>query len=160
MGSPIKKIFAKLIKPITKSMKKMTNFFKLLFLYIKCSIKLIKNFYKCFIFYFLDCVKYTLLYLPILCLMGIVGLSKEWKPIQVTLDKLIGWPNSIQNDCYRCKNKKGEGMFDTLKKMVAEMLKGSEKESSFNFLSFLVVVGFGGMLIYMIWFTIRPKKLV
>ena len=150
-----------MMKPITKSMQRMMKFFKLIFLYIKCAIKLIKNFYKCFIFYWLDIVKYTLLYLPILCLMSIVGLSKEWKPIQATLDKFIGWPNSIQNDCYRCKNKKGKSIFETLKEMVDGMVGNKKDGGSFDFLSFLIVVGFGGILIYMIWwFTLRSKKLV
>jgi hypothetical protein len=89
--------------------------------------------------------------------MGIVGLSKEWTPIQVTLDKFIGWPNSIQNDCYRCKNKKGESMYDAIKKMIDGMGKG-QKDSTFNFLSFLILVGLGGIMIYMMWFYIRPKK--
>lgn len=119
---------------------------------------MIKNFYKCFIFYWLDIVKYTLLYLPILCLVGIIGLSKEWKPIQKTLDKLTGWPNSIKNDCYRCKNKDGDSMFDSLKKMMEDMMAGDQGDSQFSFFSFLIVFGLGCILLYTIWFTLRSKK--
>ena len=169
MGNPIekamKKTMKKMIDPIMKPINKMMGFFgkimkffAMVKLYIDCAIKLIKNFYKCFIFYWLDIIKYTFVYLPILCLMGILGLSKEWKPIQATLDKLIGWPNNIQNDCYRCKTKKGKSLLESIQKMLDDILKGEQGDSHFSFLSFMIVVGLGCIAIYMIWFTLRSKK--
>jgi hypothetical protein len=150
MGNPVENAMKKMIAPIMDPINKIM-------MYIACTIKMIKNFYKCIIFYWLDIIKYTLLYLPILCLMGILGLSKEWAPIQVTLDKLIGWPNSIQNDCFRCKNEKGESMWDSLQKMLKDMMK-DKGESHFSFLSFLIVVGLGSIILYTLWFSLRSPK--
>jgi len=155
----LKKQLEKLTKQIKKIiepvMKAINNIIKTM----KCAIKLVMNIPKCFIFYLLDILKYTLMYLPILLLMSMVGLSKEWKPLQATLDNLISWPNSTQNQCYRCKDKemKGKGFFERLKKMMRK--KEKKGKSSFHFFFFLLVSSVGIALVYFSWFYINEQLL-
>ena len=153
------KPLTKMFKPITKAIGFITKAIKKIFMLIKCSIKLLINIPKCFIFYWLDMIKYTLLYLPILILMAMVGLAKEWKPIQVTLDKLLGWPNSTLNQCYRCKNKKkkDKGFLEKLKEMMKA--KGRKGDSAFSFFMFLMVCLIGGSFFYTFWFVFLKKKI-
>jgi len=162
----IGKIFSKMLEPIEKTLEPMT---KILFhiktvinhikTVIKCIIKLTVNIPKCFIFYFLDIIKYTFLYLPILILMGILGLAKEWIPIQETLDKYLGWPNSTQNSCYRCKNKK-ENKNSFFEDIINRMMKKNDGkgDSSFTFFSFLIVFLFVGAFGYNFWFKFLKKQ--
>ena len=144
----IGKMFLKILKPIINPIMTM-------FMYMKCVLKLTVNFPKCFIFYWLDIIKYTLFYLPILILMGMVGLAKEWIPIQKTLDKYIGWSNDTQNSCYRCKNKKGKSFFDKIKDMMKK--KQAKGESAFSFFSFLMICLIGGAFGYTFWFSFLKK---
>ena len=155
----IAKMMLKVLKPLTKSLQKIMKFFKMIFMYIKCFIKLIMNIPKCFIFYFIDIIKYTLLYLPLLILMGMLGLAKEWIPIQKTLDKFIGWPNDTLNTCYRCKNKKGLSFFDKIKNMMKKQNMQGDRDSVFNFFTFLIVCLIGGILMYFFWFKFLKKKI-
>lgn len=149
----------KAIKFITKAVKMITKSIKNIFKLIACSIKLIVNLPKCFIFYWLDMIKYTLFYLPLLILMAMVGLAKEWKPIQTTLDKYLGWPNSTQNQCYRCKDKKQKdlGFFEKLKEMMKA--KDEKGDNAFNFFAFLIVCLIGGSFFYTFWFVFVKKKM-
>jgi len=155
MGKIEKKIgqvFLKMLKPITKTLLYIV-------MIIKCTIKLTVNIPKCFIFYFLDIIKYTFLYLPILILMGILGLAKEWIPIQETLDKYLGWPNSTQNSCYRCKKNKGNKNSFFLENINRMMKKNDGKgDSSFTFFSFLIVFLFVGAFGYNFWFKFLKKQ--
>ena len=83
--------------------------------------------------------------------MAMIGLAKEWVPIQTKLDQFIGWPNDIQNDCYRCKNKKARGIdWNAIKKMFNK--KKGDGDGIFSFLTFLVVVSILLLLCYMFWF--------
>ena len=140
----------KVVKPIMKTLKGFQKFFKLVFYYIKCAIKLLTNFYKCIIFYILDVLKYFFIYLPIFIVMNMIGLKKEWNNVQKQLDKLIGWPNGVQNDCYRCTNKKGE-KFDWRKIFDMFTKKQEEAESKFNFLFFMLVCGVAAAIVYTFW---------
>jgi len=151
------KQMSKMTKQMTKMIKPISKAIKMIIKTMTCSIKLIMNLPKCFIFYWLDMLKYTLFYLPILILMGMVGLSKEWIPIQKKLDKLLSWPNKTQNQCYRCKNinKKDDGFFDKLKKMMEK--KNDKGKSSFTFFTFLIVCLFGGAFGYTFWFVFIRK---
>jgi len=155
MGKIEKKIgqvFLKMLKPITKTLLYIV-------MIIKCTIKLTVNIPKCFIFYFLDIIKYTFLYLPILILMGILGLAKEWIPIQETLDKYLGWPNSTQNSCYRCKKNKGNKNSFFLENINRMMKKNDGKGGiSFTFFSFLIVFLFVGAFGYNFWFKFLKKQ--
>lgn len=149
------KQLSKLTKQMKKIIEPVMNAIKNIIKTMKCAIKLVMNIPKCFIFYFLDMIKYTLMYLPILLLMSMVGLSKEWKPLQSTLDKFISWPNSTQNQCYRCKDKqmKKLGFFEKLKKM---MKKNKKKgKSSFHFFYFLLVCSVGIALVYFSWYKLQ-----
>lgn len=154
----IKGVFKKALKPIFKIINPILKAVKSMSMAVKCSIKLIMNAPKCFIFYWLDMIKYTLLYLPILILMGLLGLAKEWKPLQKTLDKFIGWPNSTLNRCYRCKNKKmkDSGFLERLKKMMKA--KDGQGDNNFSFFSFLMVCLIAGAIGYRFWFTYLKKK--
>jgi hypothetical protein len=87
--------------------------------------------------------------------MGMVGLSKEWIPIQKTLEKYIGWSNSTQNRCYRCKNKKGKSFFDKLKNMMNK--KKGKGEGAFSFFSFLMICLIAGAFGYTFWFSFLKK---
>ena len=164
---PIKEIPKKIknqLEKLTKQMKKIIepvmNAINNILKTMKCSIKLVMNIPKCFIFYLLDILKYTLMYLPILLLMSMVGLSKEWNPLQATLDNLISWPNSTQNQCYRCKDKemKGKGFFERLKNMMRKKQK-IRKEKSFHFFFFLLVCLVGISLMYWCWYYINEQLL-
>jgi hypothetical protein len=156
----LKKQLSKLTKQMKKIIEPVMNAIKNIIKTMKCAIKLVMNIPKCFIFYFLDMIKYTLMYLPILILMSMVGLSKEWIPLQATLDNLISWPNSTQNQCYRCKDKemKGKGFFERLKKMMRKKQK-IRKKKSFHFFFFLLVAVVGVTLIYWCWYIINEQLL-
>ena len=158
MGKVFLKILKPVILPITNTLKPITKTFFHIKEIIKCIIKLTVNMPKCFIFYFLDIIKYTFLYLPILILMGILGLAKEWIPIQETLDKYLGWPNSTQNSCYRCKNKKENknSFFEDINRMMKK--NDGKGDSSFTFFSFLIVFLFVGAFGYNFWFKFLKKQ--
>lgn len=147
IGQPIMKVMNSITKVLMIFKKwfmnvlhKIVGFFKLVYFYIKCGVKLLTNFHKCAIFYFLDIFKYLFFYLPLLIIMGIMGLGKEWLEIQKKLDTFLAWPNSVQNDCYRCKTIKAKTMdWNTLLKKFLASLEG--KNGSFNFFMFLLIVG-------------------
>ena len=157
MGKPImntlkgfQKIFMLIKKYMMNIIRMIVDGFKLVFYYIKCAIKLLTNFYKCIIFYILDVLKYFFIYLPIFIVMNMIGLKKEWNNVQKQLDKLVGWPNGVQNDCYRCTNKKGEN-FDWRKIFDMFTKKQEEAESKFNFLFFMLVCGVAAAIVYTFW---------
>jgi hypothetical protein len=156
----LKKLFDTIKRPILATIKKVVSGFLLIFFYIKCTLKMTKNFYKCAIFYILDIVKYLIIYVPILILLTVVGLIKEWTKIKPILDKYLQWPNHIMNDCYRCKNKKAKDI--DIAKQFQKVFARDETtgESGFNFFLFLqiclIVFGFG----YTVWhMLIREKPL-
>jgi hypothetical protein len=128
-----------------------TSIFDLIFFYIKCTIKLLTNFYKCAIFYVLDVVKYLILYLPIFIILNLLGLRKQWNKFQTELDKVLGWPNGVQNDCYRCAKKPDESKTSLLDMFKIFQEKEKETESKFNFLFFLFVFSVGGWMMYTFW---------
>ena len=111
---------------------------------------MLTNFYKCAIFYLLDVVKYLIIYVPVIVILHIIGMHAEWKRTKPHLDKALAWPNSIQNNCYRCKNKKGEkfALLDTLKKMFE---KEGVDDSPFNFLFFLMILFVSVGFFYTLW---------
>ena len=113
------------------------------FFIITCGLKLIGNFYKCAIFYVLDIFIWLILFFPLL-IVSIV-FSFQDKSVKGMLERVadcIKWPNSIQNMCYRCKNKGSDKKFDFWDKL-KEALQG--KESSWNFFYFFTIsiVGIG-----------------
>ena len=101
----LKKLFDTIKRPILNILRKIVYGFKLIFFYIKCTLKMTKNFYKCAIFYLLDIVKYLIIYVPILIILTVVGMLKEWSKIRPILDKYLQWPNTIMNSCFRCKKR-------------------------------------------------------
>jgi hypothetical protein len=174
----IKKMFDAIIKPIriilgalskmfdvvrnfiAKILKLLIDGFNFIFYYIKCTIKIVKNFYKCFIFYIMDIIKYTFIYLPTMGFMAFMGTLplfkkyfnlKKWKSTtKPSLDKGLGWPNGIMNDCYRCKNKDGN-KYDLRDELRKYFEKEGVDDSKFNFLYFLLVaLGIFGFL-YRFW---------
>ena len=166
LGKPIMKtlkFFVKwfnfIRKPIMNIVKKIVSGFTFIFFYIKCGIKMLTNFYKCFIFYFLDIVKYLLIYVPVIVILHIIGMHSEWKQMKPSLDKGLQWPNSIQNNCYRCKNKKGEkiALLDTIKAMFE---KEGVDDSPFNFFFFLLIMFVGFGFFYTIYHSYSSKNLV
>ena len=128
-----------------------TGIFDLIFFYIKCTIKLLTNFYKCAMFYVLDIVKYVIIYLPIFIILNILGLRKQWNKFQTELDKVMGWPNGVQNDCYRCIRKPDKSKTNLLDMFKIFQQKEKETESKFNFLFFLFVFSVGVWMMYTFW---------
>lgn len=113
------------------------------FFVITCGLKLIGNFYKCAIFYVLDIFIWLILFFPLL-IVSIV-FSFQNKSVKGMLERVadcIKWPNSIQNMCYRCKNRGSDKKFDFWDKL-KEALQG--KETSWNFFYFFTisVIGIG-----------------
>lgn len=147
----IVKILVLIKKWLMNIVKKIVDFFKLVYFYIKCVIKMLTNFYKCAVFYILDCSKFTFLYLPIMIIAAVVGFGKEWMEIQEKLDSLLQWPNGIQNDCYRCKNKDPTPF--NLSKYIQEMIHadGEAEGVPFSFYGFLCIISTLGALIYTFW---------
>lgn len=137
---------------------KIVNIFNFLFYYVKCGIKLLTNFYKCIIFYILDVLKYTFIHLPIFIIMNMIGLKKEWNNVQEQLDKVIGWPNGIQNDCYRCTNKKGE-KFELKKLFSIFEQKQKDSDSKFNFFFFMLVCGVAAAMMFTFWHVWLRKNI-
>lgn len=156
----LKKLFDTIKRPIMNIIKKIVSGFLLIFFYIKCTLKMTKNFYKCAIFYILDILKYLIIYVPILILLTVVGLIKEWSKIKPILDKYLMWPNKVMNDCYRCKKKKAKDI-DFMQQMKKVFARDQETgESNFNFFLFLqiclIVFGFG----YTVWHVFVREKVV
>ena len=82
--------------------------------------------------------------------MNIIGLKREWQRVRRRLDEVIGWPNGVQNDCYRCKNQEAEKvdwskMFDVFKR------KMDQDSSKFNFFFFMLVSGTSIGMGYTFW---------
>ena len=134
------------MKRFFKSLPKLIlHGFKRTLFFLMCGFKMLANFYKCAIFYLLDIVKYLLIYVPVMVILHIIGMHSEWKQMKPALDKGLQWPNGIQNDCYRCKNKRGKkiSLRDRIKAIFEK--KDVDDDSSFNFFFFLLImfVGFG-----------------
>lgn len=120
--------------------EKIVGFAKTVFFYIKCTLKILSNFHKCAIFYLLDIVKYCILFLPLLIVQ--ISTGSDSKGIQKTLDKvdaILGWPNDIRNDCYRCKNRDG-GLKNDFWKKLQKALQGEEVGFSFVFMLMISIV--------------------
>lgn len=118
------------------------------FFYLKCTLKILSNFHKCAIFYLLDVIKYCILFLPLL-IVQLAG--SDVKGIRRTLDKvdaILGWPNEIRNDCYRCRNDGGKNNYDFWKKL-QKALKSKDVGFSFVFIVMITLVAlFFGYTIY------------
>lgn len=120
--------------------EKIVGFAKTVFFYITCTLKILSNFHKCAIFYLLDIVKYCILFLPLLIVQ--ISTGSDSKGIQKTLDKvdaILGWPNDIRNDCYRCKNRDG-GLKNDFWKKLQKALQGEEVGFSFVFMLMISIV--------------------
>lgn len=145
-------------KPIMNIIKKVVSGFTFIFYYIKCGLKMMKNFYKCAVFYFLDILKYIFIYLPAMAIVYAFKQKNHWHTVvKPNLDKNLRWPNSIMNDCYRCKNKKGE-KFQLGDQIRALFEKEGVDDSKFNFLFFLLVALGGGGLTFSIWHNFMRVK--
>lgn len=143
-----------LLGSLTKILKKMSGgiFDFLLFIVdgvtfffvvITCGLKLIGNFYKCAIFYVLDIFIWLILFFPLLIVSIIFSFqNKSMNNILERVTDCVRWPNSIQNMCYRCKNKGSDKKFDFWDKL-KDALQG--KESSWNFFYFfcISIIGIG-----------------
>lgn len=144
------KFFNMIRKPIMNLVKKVVSGFTFIFFYIKCGIKMLTNFYKCAIFYLLDIFKYIFMYVPVIVILSLIGLGKEIKSVTAKMDKSLQWPNSIQNSCYRCSNKRGEkfALLDTIKAMFE---KEGIDDGKFNFFFFLLLVFVGFAFLFTFW---------
>ena len=153
----LKKLFDAIKKPILNILRKIVYGFKLIFFYIKCTLKMTKNFYKCAIFYLLDIVKYLIIYVPILIILTVVGMISEWSKIRPILDKYLQWPNNIMNNCFRCKKKAAKD-FEIMNQLKQAFGPEETGEPRFNFHMFLnifiIVFGFS----YTIWHMYFREK--
>ena len=133
----------------------IVNFFKMVFFYIQCAIKMLSNFSKCIGYYLVDMLKFFGVYIWIYLLMSLMGLGKEWSNVQYSIDRLIGWPNSVKNQCYRCKDKvDDEDRFEELKRY----FRRNKTKSRFNFFAFIMIILTIFLLFYTFWFHILRKK--
>jgi len=155
------KAVIKFIKPflnmIIKIVMTVVNIFKMAVFYLQCSIKLLTNSYRCIIFYFLDTLKYIFIYLLTMVAINIFSMTGAWPKkwswpnVKKMYDKNLSWPNSIQNDCYRCVNKKEAkkvNILDELKKFFANK---NENNSKFNFLFFLLIFATSFLFLFTVW---------
>lgn len=97
-----------IIENAFKELVRIEEIFNQIMDYIRCSIKLLINFPKCLFVYFLDALGQVFL-LCIWLLFLIVGWDEWWSDYkEENIDPHFGWPNTIQNDCFRCKNKEDD----------------------------------------------------
>ena len=146
-------------KPIMNIIKKIVGGFTFIFFYIKCGLKMIKNFYKCIIFYVLDILKYIFIYLPAMTIVYIIKQGSHWnRVVKPQLDKHLKWSNDTLNDCYRCKNKKGNNkkLMDQIQALFDR--DNLDVEPGFNFLFFLLVALGGGGITFSIWHNFVRSK--
>lgn len=161
---PMNKIKEGILKPIKvvlelimKIIKMFKSFVQSIFLYIKCVIKLMVNFHKCVWYYILDAFKYLILTVVLFFVVTIAGLcgyntSKAARGVHRIFGR-AKYSNGIMNDCYRCKPKgdaKTPGIFDMLKKMLAEQFSPASKDEPFSFFTlflFCIIGYFIGLFI-------------
>lgn len=145
--------------------KNVMKTLKNIVIYTKCSVKMLTNFYKCAIYYFLDILKYIFLFLIpgfiLMCFYPLFRISwKKWKEIFNRYKYIIDWGNSIQNACYRCKNKKEKkkSKKNTNQKSKKKKMVGSSL-SPLNFSFYYFFIAIMGLLVsaYFVYYLI-PKK--
>jgi len=166
---PMNKIKEGILKPIKvvlelimKIIKMFKSFVQSIFLYIKCVIKLMVNFHKCIWYYIMDACKYLLLTVLLFFVVTIAGLcGYNTRKAARQLHNVFGrakYSNGIMNDCYRCKpkgDKKSPGIFDMIKKMLADQFSPASKDEPFSFFTLFLfcIIGFFIGLTRVIVFT-------
>ena len=105
--------------------------------FIKCTVRIAGNYYKCVIFYFLDILKYCLLFLPVL--LYSFQTKVPVKTVFAQINEVVTWSDGIQYDCYRCKKKKTkkkQSYWDQLK----EQFTSGKGDDKYMFFTFMVIV--------------------
>ena len=146
------------------------SFVQSIFLYIKRVIKLMVNFHKCIWYYILDAFKYIILTVVLFFVVTIAGLSglNVKKAAQATHRFFNGmkYSNGIMNDCYRCKpkgDKKSPGIFDMIKKMLADQFSPASKDEPFSFFTlflFCIIGFFIGLFIVRFFYDRNTRVIV
>ena len=134
----VKKLIRKITKPITDIYKN-----------VKCGVKIITNIHRCFLYYVLDIIGYTL-YLPFKLIFWITFTQfvekRIWEGVRMIDDVIFGmtgyfafqYSDSIMNRCYRCSNKTRKGKKNRwLDRYLDDM---NNKEFKFTFFDVMLMV--------------------
>jgi len=132
-----------------------------------CAVKLISRAQKCMVYYLLDMIGY-ILYFPFMIFFWMFALQSIEREIFKGLDTIdstvygafgfhiFRYPNSLMNDCYRCKNKKESKGESWLDKYLAQSGEAEHRITFFEVMFFFCMMGFFGYCGYY-YFNIKKS---